>query len=241
MASLATNFDSGTPRPGRPATGAPDRVYEALRERILSFDLPPGTVLSRSEIADEYRVSQTPVRDALLRLGQDGLVRIFPQSKTLVTHIDVQQLSEAHFLRVAVETEVARRLAGTSNPAALGRAKGILRMQEALLGAPDQIDVFADLDRDFHRTLFDGVGVLPLYKMVTDRLGHLYRCQRLELPHEGRARDIVAAHGAILKGIESGDPSAAAAAVREHLSGTISRIDSIREKYPEHFTDGDPL
>lgn len=238
MIEIEGHTETGRPLRGGLGAGAPDRVYTALRERILSFDLPPGAVLSRSEIAREYGMSQTPVRDALQRLGQDGLVRIYPQSKTIVAPIDSQQLSETHFLRVAVETEVVRRLARNTDQTALKRTKGIVKMQRALMETGDQMDLFAELDRDFHRSLFEAVGMVSLHEMLTDRLGHLYRCQRLELPREGKARNIVEAHEAILAGIESGDSEQAARAVHAHLSGTISRVESIRAEYPDYFTDG---
>lgn len=237
MSEAAVQTAIGKTFQAGPAPGAPDRVYTALRERILSFDLPPGAVLSRNDIAREYNVSQTPVREALQRLGLDGLVRIYPQSKTVVAPIDSQQLAETHFLRVAVETEVVRRLCERNDVAALKRARGILKMQRALKTNIDQMDLFAELDREFHKCLFEGVGMLSLHGMLTDRLGHLYRCQRLELPRKGKLTDIVQAHEAIIKGIDSGEPEMAVAAVRAHLSGTISRVESIRAEYPDYFTD----
>ena len=238
MVGTAANIETGRGAAANAGLGAPERVYHALRQRILSFDLPPGAVLSRNEIARHYGVSQTPVRDALLRLGQDGLVRIYPQSKTIVAPIDVRQLSETHFLRVAVETEVVRRLAERRDPADLKRARALLSMQRALMDDAEQVDMFAALDRDFHKSLFEAVGMVSLYDMVTDRLGHLYRCQRLELPFDGKARNIVEAHDAILAGIDSGDPAKAAAAMQAHLSGTISRVEVIREAHPDYFSDG---
>ncbi|MCB1333687.1 MAG: GntR family transcriptional regulator [Roseivivax sp.] len=221
-----------------PLTGAPERVYSDLRDRIIRFDLPPGTILSRNALARDYGVSQTPVREALQLLAQDGLVLIYPQSKTLVSPIDSRMLAESLFLRMAVETEVVRRLAERANPADLRRPTAILRMQRALLDAADQIDMFADLDRQFHRALFEAIGMQPLHTMLTSRLGHLYRCQRLELPRKGKSHDIVEAHQAILDGIASGKPDRATAAMREHLSGTMSRIDAIRAEHPDYFTPG---
>lgn len=111
-------------------------------------------------------------------------------------------------------------------------------VQRALMEFGNQMDMFADLDRDFHSSLFEAIGMVSLHELLTDRLGHLYRCQRLELPREGKAQDIVEAHLAILQGIKSGDPERAAAAVRAHLSGTISRVESIRAEHPDYFTDG---
>ena len=68
---------------------AAPQVFEWLRGSILSLQLAPGTALSRAELADRFELSQTPVRDALLQLAQEGLVDIFPQHATLVSRIDI--------------------------------------------------------------------------------------------------------------------------------------------------------
>ncbi len=217
--------------------GAPERVYSGLRDRILSFELPPGTILDRKSLSDSYGVSQTPVRDALLRLAQDGLVQIFPQSKTLVSRIDVRQLSETQFLRVATETEVVRRLTLGRREGTLRKSEAILQMQSALAETGEEMDMFTELDRRFHRALFEGVGMASLHSMLIDRLGHLYRCQRLELPRSGKMQAIVQAHREIIDGIRSKDPENAMAAMRDHLSGTISRIESLRRDHPDFFSD----
>ena len=219
------------------AQAAPDRVYTELRRRILNFDLPPGATLGRTEIAAHFSVSQTPVREALQRLELDGLVLIYPQSKTLVSRIDVRQLSETQFLRVAVETEIVRRLAENPNPDALARANALIQMQLALVESTDQMAMFSDLDRRFHRTLFEAMGVGSLHSMVTRRLGHMYRAQRLELPRKGKMQAIVDAHRAILDGIASGNAERAVASMRSHLSGTILRIASLRKEHPKFFTE----
>src|SRR3546814_6143369 len=147
---------------------ASQRIYDDLRSRIVSLELPPGTTLSRGALAKHYDVSLTPIREAMQRLEQDGLIRIFPQSKTVVTKIDVAQLYEAHFLRVAVESEVARRLASAPDlallkPALLKKAKAILALQETLAGNLEEIGLFNELDEAFHQTLFAGVDQLNLH------------------------------------------------------------------------------
>ena len=89
---------------------AAPQVFELLRERIVALELAPGTVLSRAELAEAFGVSQTPIRDALLRLGEEGLVDIFPQHATVVSRIDVPAAVQAHFLRRAIECEIAQAL-----------------------------------------------------------------------------------------------------------------------------------
>ena len=81
----ASTEQTGPIQPG----SAAGRVYAKLRDSIISLDLPPDTVLSRATIAKEHDVSQSPVREAIQELEKEGLVVSYPQSKTLVTRIDV--------------------------------------------------------------------------------------------------------------------------------------------------------
>lgn len=217
--------------------GAPasQRVYEDLRERIVGLELPPGSTLSRTELARRYDVSLTPIREAMQRLEQDGLIRIFPQSRTVVTKIDVAQLYEAHFLRVAVECEVARRLAELRESAHIKKARAILTMQETLVDNLAEIDLFNTLDEAFHQTLFTGVGQVNLHAMLKAKAGHLSRIRRLDLPKEGKVRSIMKDHWAVLGAIEAGDALAAQEAMRGHLAGTVGRIEELRSEFPDYF------
>lgn len=242
--SLEYAYRPGTSETGQggvAAVSAAQRVYDALRRQIIGLEMPPGTVLARNELTLRFGVSQTPIREALQKLEQDGLVRIYPQSRTVVRRIDVKQLYETHFLRVAVECEVVRRLAAAQRPDVIKRARAIVQMQNALVGDIAQMDMYNDLDRTFHQTLYRGVGVGAIQELVGSKLGHLARCQRMELPKKGKMADIVEAHTAILDAIESGDPEAADQAMRRHLSGTISRVDDLRAERPEYFTQDDNL
>src|SRR3546814_13591349 len=77
---------------------ASQRIYDDLRARIVSLELPPGTTLSRGALAKHYDGSLTPLREAMQRLEQDGLIRLFPQPTTGATKIAVAQLTEEHDL-----------------------------------------------------------------------------------------------------------------------------------------------
>ncbi len=211
------------------------RIYEDLRLRIISLELLPDTILSRSDLAADYNVSQTPIREAMQKLEQDGLVRIFPQSKTMVSRIDTKQLQETQFLRVSLEIETVRRLTEKGDKDLMKRARTIVRMQESIIDDLSQVQVFNDLDRTFHRTLFEGVGMQNLHHFLIGKLGHLARCQRLELPRIGKMQDILDSHKAILDGIESGDHVRATEAMRKHITGTILRVASLQDEFPDYF------
>lgn len=213
------------------------RIYDDLRSKIISFDLPPDTTLSREELTGQYSVSLTPIREALQRLEQDGLIKIHPQSKTVVTRIDIQQMFEAFFLRMAVETDVVRGLAKECDPSIYSRARSIVRMQQAIVDDADQIDMFYELDEAFHQTLFIGIGQLNLYKLLKSRSGHLGRLRRLGPPLKGKFPLIIEGHTDILKGIETQDDAMAMTAMRDHLSQTvsISRVKDLQSKFPQYF------
>lgn len=214
---------------------AASRIYGDLRRRIIDLELKPDMTLSRNELAQSYGVSLTPVREALQLLEQDGLVRIHPQSKTVVARISQDQLHETQFMRVALETEVVRRLASNPNEAVVNRARSIIKMQQTLVDNPSEIAMFNELDRAFHAGLFEGVGMYGLHAHLLRRLGHLARCQRLELPRAGKMTEIVQAHTEIVDGLAAQDPERATDAMRRHITGTITRVSALQLEFPDFF------
>src|SRR6201999_4126704 len=96
-------------RNGRPRTAtAASRIYGDLRAEVVSLARRPGEALSEAEIALSYGVSRTPVREAILKLSDEGLVEIFPQSGIIVSRIRIVALPEAIVARRALEETTAR-------------------------------------------------------------------------------------------------------------------------------------
>ena len=194
-------------RPGTVQGPASVQLYADLRDRIVRLELPPDTTLDRSELATGYQVSQTPVREAIMRLEQDGLVKSFPQSRTVVTRIDVARIREEHFLRLAVECEVVLQLAAKADNAVLTKLNGLLRLQEALVDDVEQAALFKQLDEAFHEALFEGVGQVNLYRFIVARSGHMARVRTLDLPKQGKMRKVLEGHRSIVAAVATGDPS----------------------------------
>jgi DNA-binding GntR family transcriptional regulator len=232
LSAMTHGDDYGRAQPHVPVSA---RVYEEMRDDIVSLDLPPGSTLARAELAKRFNVSQSPVREAILRLEQDGLVVSYPQSKTVVTHIDTARIREEHFLRSAVECDVARLLAEKRDSSIISKAKGFLKMQEALVGDVEQIVLFKQLDEAFHEALFAGVNQLSLHAHIRGRSGNLARLRTLDLPHEGKMKSVIDGHRSVLEAIESGNGEKAARTMREHLSGTMERLPKIVAEHRELF------
>src|SRR6266404_9854730 len=94
----------GNRRNGRPRTAtASSKIYSDLRTELVSMQRRPGEVISEAEIALSYGMSRTPVREAILRLSDEGLLEIFPQSGIFVSRIPIAALPEAIIIRKALE------------------------------------------------------------------------------------------------------------------------------------------
>src|SRR6201991_3994253 len=116
---------------------AAPQVFERLRGMILALELPPGSPLSRAALAEQFGVSSTPIRDALMRLEEEGLVEVFPQYATVVSRIDVGLAQQAHFLRQALELEIVKALALQHGDALMGELHGTIALQQKFAKAGD--------------------------------------------------------------------------------------------------------
>src|SRR3954453_21778457 len=86
-----------------------DQIYDALKKAIVSLDLPPGASISENRLCRQIGVSRTPVRAAIIRLVEDGLIEVFPQKGSFVAPIKLSAVRNNHFIRKALELAVLRR------------------------------------------------------------------------------------------------------------------------------------
>ncbi|CDS55048.1 transcriptional regulator, GntR family [Polaromonas sp. CG9_12] len=211
------------------------QVFEALRELIVSVQLEPGTVLQRAELAEHFGISQTPIRDALLRLGEEQLIDIFPQHATVVSRIDLTAALQAHFLRRAIELEILATLCELPDAAhreLMQRLNMHLAVQEAALN-PLDVPELALADQAFHQEMYEAARVGPLWALVRRQSGHVDRLRRLNLPVDGKPRAIVRDHHAIVEAIARKDAQAAQQALRRHLAGTLAFVEDIGQRFPQ--------
>lgn len=214
---------------------ASSQIFDALREAIINLSLPPGASLSRAELATRFRVSSTPLRDAFMRLEEEGLVDVFPQHATLVSRIDLRKVHEAHFLRRAIELEVLQAVASSADDKFVTRLRDLWARQKAMHQLRDT-QGFTETDQAFHRELFEAANVPELWSLVREQSGHLDRLRRLDLPSPGKADSILAQHRAIIDAISANNTDKARDCMRKHLAGTISNVDQIRKKFPQYLS-----
>ena len=183
---------------------AAPQLYDLLREQIISVALKPGDFLSRNEIANQFGVSQTPVRDALMRLEQENLIEIFPQSGTRVSKIDLHAAQQAHFLRKSVETELVYEFAIQKNESVITALNTALDSLKSLANQ-GHIDSFIRADRDFHYVLYEEADLLEIWSLLQIQSGHIDRIRRLHLPAAGKRQKVIDDHQKIVDALRTGD------------------------------------
>ena len=232
---LRRSANRSTDRLDRDRQAAP-QVFERLRKLITSLALPPGSPLSRNSLAEQFGVSSTPIRDALMRLEEEGLVEVFPQYATVVSRIDVGLAQQAHFLRQALELEIVKALALEHAEPLVDQLNGVIALQQKFAKAGD-FEKFMAADNDFHQQLYTATGNQGLWDLVRSRSGHIDRLRRLHLPSPGKAQDIVRHHKLIVTAISGSQPDDAQRHLRKHLSGTLGYLAEIRARFPEYLSE----
>ncbi|MEB8342447.1 GntR family transcriptional regulator [Streptomyces endophyticus] len=223
-----------TPEDAAPRESNRVRVHALLRSRITSLELPPGTPLSENELAAELDVSRTPVREALILLGEESLVDIFPKLGTFVSRISVDAVLEAQFMREALELAALREAVKLAEDEDIAALRAILDAQRAAFEAADD-DLFFEQDEAFHRRLMEASGHRTLWRTVTTAKAHLDRARRLSLPLPHRIEHLIGEHREVVDALELRDAARAEQALRGHLQGVFDDIGTIQAERPELF------
>lgn len=223
------------------ASSAPDinadtmamRVVDALRDEIVTMALKPGDVISESDIAGRYGVSRQPVREAFIRLAQQGLLLIRPKRATVVKKISPDGVRQSRFIRESIEVEIIRRVAGNPGEDA-GAVLARLIEEQEVASAADDSRRFHVLDELFHRTLARLAGVEYAWQLIDDHKMQLDRVRYLTLGVSSSQRAI-AEHKLIAAAVSKGDPAAAEAAMRDHLARAETLLTQTISDFPDYF------
>src|ERR671921_101679 len=114
-------------------------IYGQIRQDIISLRLRPGTRLSENELALRFGTSRAPVREAIIRLAEEGLIEVLPQRGSFVTRISLSAMERARFVREALEVAVVRRAAERGlSPEAMRQAAAVIAEQENARADPER-------------------------------------------------------------------------------------------------------
>lgn len=209
-------------------------IFERLHSAIVSLQMPPGMPLQEKRIAEEFGVSRTPVREALLRLAEAGLVDIFPQSGTFVSLVPVAAIPEAVVIRKALEGTTIETAAAIATAADIARLDAIIARQR-VHAAHDETSLFHEQDEAFHEAIATIAGYPGIWTILKTVKTQIDRARRLTLPALGRMDTVIEEHQTIRNAIAAHDIEAARAAMMHHLSAVIPDIAELRLRHPDYF------
>jgi DNA-binding GntR family transcriptional regulator len=210
------------------------RVYQTLRQAILSLAYKPGEILRKPEICEELGVSRSPVSDAVARLAAEGLVDVIPQAGTYVARFSLAELREGAFLREAIELHAIELVAETITEDQLVLLRRNLTVQAALLADGDFAG-FYETDSEMHDLIRAFTGFRKLSAVSQTAWAHVNRARQLILPVPGRLAATLDEHRAIIAALEARDPQAARTAVRQHLRQLIRYLEPLERSHPDLF------
>ena len=214
--------------------GASASAFAWLREQILSGRLRPGQALSENEVAQRLGVSRTPVREAIIRLENEGLLSVRPQVGTTVAPIDVENVADVQFLREAIECRTAALAAQRVTPSDARELKRQLKDQARIASRGDHA-AFVPLDDLMHRKLVAMAGRPQVWRAVEDAKAQLDRVRFLSLEDPAWLATIYRQHEDIVERVLAADPDGAVAAMSTHLRAVFASIETIARKSPEWF------
>ena len=211
------------------------RVYQSLRQAILTRSYRPGEVIRKPDICDRLGVSRSPVADAVARLAADGLVDVVPQAGTFVARLSMTDIREGAFIREAIEVAAAEWVASRITDDQLRELRRNLMIQEALVADGDQ-QGFMALDGQMHEMMLSFTGFPRLPQVSQTAWLNVHRARQLILPVQGRLATTLAEHRAILAAFEARDPMAARQAVQHHLRQLLTYLQPLERERPDLFS-----
>ncbi|GAB3459914.1 GntR family transcriptional regulator [Kineococcus endophyticus] len=211
--------------PGTPP--AADRVYAHVKQAVLDRTLPGGHLLTEGEVADELGVSRTPVREGLLRLQAEGLVRLIPKRGALVVPVSPQEVEDVLEARELVEVHAARRAWTVRSELVHRLTPHLLAMRRAATGAATWD--FMAADRAFHAEVVRAAGnevLAGVYDSLRDRQMRMGVLNLVGSPE--RTAVALADHEAQREALLGDDEAAWTALVREHVRHAGDRLRAVR-------------
>lgn len=208
--------------------------YQLLKDRIFHLELEPGTKISEKEIADELNVSRTPVREAFMKLAEEELLDIIPQSGTIVSRINLRHVEEGRFIREKIEKEIVALACEFFPEEFRFRLETNIALQDVCAGNHNFYKLF-ELDEEFHQILFEGTGKERTWKMLQQLNIHFNRLRLLRLSKDSNWEHIISQHKEMYQLIVNRQAEQAMNVMERHLRLVVVEQDILREKYPHYF------
>jgi DNA-binding GntR family transcriptional regulator len=199
-----------------------EAAYLRIRDRIVSLDMPPGSVVQEARLREELEIGRTPIREALQRLALENLVKSIPHRGTFVTDVNITDLARITEVRVVLESHAARLAAERLMASDRVAVQELLEILESG-GATDQRELMR-LDQRIHRQIYRAARNSFLENTLERYLNLSLRLWYLVIDREVRLRQAVVEHVELLRAVLAGDGPRAEDGMRRHVAGFEQEI-----------------
>ena len=199
-----------------PAKSLLDRAYNEIKFRIITCRYRPGEVLSEAAISLELKIGRTPIHQAIHHLMMDGLVSIMPRKGVMVRAVSIDEAMEIIGVRLVTECYCARLAADRADDSELQQLQDIVEASEKVTEKRN-VEQMMLLDREFHDTLARAAKNAVLADVLRNLHERSLRFWFISLRDPDHHRNVLAQHRAIVKALQSREPDAAEAAMRDHI------------------------
>jgi DNA-binding GntR family transcriptional regulator len=195
------------------------KIYNDLKEKIIFSDILPGSTIVEADLCEQYKVSRTPVREALLELEKEGFVDIQPRKSTRVSRIAIKEINDIIKIRLIVEVQVVRMQAEPLSPEQIGRFQEVRSRFDHLVDTDaSNLKEFLRLDYEFHRSLIelcDNELLLRIYLTLLQKSVRQWYFMCIHV--EKRLADSIREHAEVIDNMLKGNFEAAALKLEEHI------------------------
>ncbi|APR06548.1 putative HTH-type transcriptional regulator YdfH [Lentilactobacillus parabuchneri] len=210
-------------------------AYESILNDILKLKFLPGEKIQDKTLMEQLNISRTPIREAILRLKNDGLMMTVPQSGTYVTKISLSSALNARFVRQSVERSVVSEAAGKMSKLDLLDSRTIISKQQIAAEEQNAVDFFY-LDNDFHKLFYAATDRLQVWDWLENLSLQLDRYRFLRIQQTNMPLDeLIKQHTEILDAVEAHDIKVAEKKAFNHLNLMLSEKDKLIAQFPDYF------
>nr|WP_284739302.1 GntR family transcriptional regulator [Rhizobium sp. CG5] len=199
-------------------------AYNVIRDAIITMKLAPGETLNEKAICAELGISRTPLREAVLRLAQEGLVSIVPSGGTFVNKIVMRKVIEGHLVRSSLELRTVRLAARNFDPV-YNKDFDLLIFRQQDAAKRRDVDEAFKVDNEFHQLLCRIAGFPNIWQTIHTAAGQLDRVRRQAFPKTGYFEEVIEDHVALYAAISRHDEDEAARLLDLHLGGILAVVE----------------
>lgn len=210
-------------------------IYKAIKEDIISLKLLPGQQISEIDLSEKLGVSRTPIREAFIKLSEEGLIEIFPQKGTVVSKIDLKAVENAFFMRRIIEENIMGDVLKNSDKKLLNELEKNLYLQKGVIEFGNDTYELMELDNQFHRIIYKSVERENIWDIIQAASVHSDRIRYLVVKEKKIRNKNIDQHSEIYKIIKNNKQEAIEDILNVHLYNYIGEIKKLKEDYRDWF------